>query len=645
VSLNATSSPEASLPQHYNPQYLIQGTWTSPVTNKLLLQAAIGIAVNNPYRYHLPSSDNGGRPATPEDVSSITEQSTGFIYRANPSLNIGSGYGRYWSTNWTYKASAAYVTGTHSAKAGMQMSRMTSDLNEFVNNSMNYYFRNGRPSQLQQFAVDADGVNYLAAGFDIGLFAQDQWVLNRLTLNLGARLDHANFWTQAGHENAGRFTPARDYPGVKDVPNFYDFNPRIGGSYDLFGNGKTALKGTIGRYVEAISSGTFTVVANPLSATVLSVTRTWTDPNFPNDLVNGDVFPACDLNNPLANGDCGQISDLNFGSNAKVTTKFDDSASKGFQTRGENWETAVSVQHELTAGVSLNAGYFRRWFGNQRVTQNVALKDSDFTSYCVTAPVDSRLPGGGGNQICGFYDVNPAAFSTIAQNAIKTVDDFGKVDEVYDGIDLTATARLPRGITVAGGVNSGRTRFNYCYANNLPTLTNNIVLGSGIAFGPAQTYAAGATPGRTPGFCDQNPPFLAQYKGYVVYPLPWWGIRTSATVQSLPGNPVYAGRVYTSAEILPSLGRNLAAGSASTVVLDLLPQGAKYLDRLNQVDLRTTKVFKAGSRVSVTANFDLYNLFNANNVLAVNTRYGANWLQPTSILAGRLAKAGVQIDF
>ena len=452
--------------------------------------------------------------------------------------------------------------------------------------------------------------------------------MKQLTLNLGTRVDRVNAWVKPQHEDAGRFAPARDYGRVPDVPSFWNISPRVGASYDLFGNGKTAIKATLGRFVEAVSSATLSRAVNPIQASVFSVTRVWHDDN-------NDFVPDCDLNNSLANGECNQISDLNFGNANRVTTRYDDAVIKGFQRQGYNWETSVSFQHELLPNVSVNTGYFRRWFGNQRVTENTALKPSDYTTYCVTTPVDSRLPGGGGQQLCGFYDINPVPFSTVInQNVITTPGSLGNgtLEEVYDGVDVTANARLPQGIVLSGGFNTGRTRLNYCYASNLPN----------VAGQPGS--ASGATAPRNSAFCDVRPPFLIQAKGFVVYPLPIWGLQTSLTLQSIPGNPIYAGGVFTSSQILPSLGRNLSAGATGQVILDMIPQGEKYTDRLYQVDFRTTKIFKVG-RMRVNGMFDLYNLFNVNTVLTLNTRYGPNWLAPSYILPGRLAKVGVQLDF
>jgi outer membrane receptor protein involved in Fe transport len=76
----------------------------------------------------------------------------------------------------------------------------------------------------------------------------------------------------------------------------------------------------------------------------------------------------------------------------------------------------------------------------------------------------------------------------------------------------------------------------------------------------------------------------------------------------------------------------------------LVKPGTEYAGRLHQVDFRGTKTFRLGTR-RIMANVDLYNLFNTSPVLALNNTYGANWLQPTQILQGRLVKFGAQLDF
>ena len=69
-----------------------------------------------------------------------------------------------------------------------------------------------------------------------------------------------------------------------------------------------------------------------------------------------------------------------------------------------------------------------------------------------------------------------------------------------------------------------------------------------------------------------------------------------------------------------------------------------FEDRLNQVDLRFSKTFKLG-RTKIQGMFDIYNLFNASTVLAINANYGPSWLRPSNILGARLFKFGAQLDF
>jgi hypothetical protein len=65
----------------------------------------------------------------------------------------------------------------------------------------------------------------------------------------------------------------------------------------------------------------------------------------------------------------------------------------------------VGIQHEVFRGTSVDVSYNRRAGRNFRVTRSLAVDPSaDFSPFCVTAPSDARLPGGGGYQVCGLYD-------------------------------------------------------------------------------------------------------------------------------------------------------------------------------------------------------------------------------------------------
>jgi hypothetical protein len=219
---------------------------------------------------------------------------------------------------------------------------------------------------------------------------------------------------------------------------------------------------------------------------------------------------------------------------------------------------------------------------------------------------------------------------------------YGKAEDVYDGVDVNMNVRLRGGVSVSGGASWGRERWNTCFATSDPSINYpdaRTITTSGV------TGAATVTAPRTKEFCDVRPPFAPNVKFLAVYPLPWWGLQTSATYQGLPGQHITATRVYTNAEIAPSLGRTLASGANGTVTLDLMPPATRYTERLNQTNFRLTKSFRFGNSGRIQAMLDLYNLLNANSLLVINTAFNANWPAPVSVLQGRMVKFGTQIDF
>jgi hypothetical protein len=235
-----------------------------------------------------------------------------------------------------------------------------------------------------------------------------------------------------------------------------------------------------------------------------------------------------------------------------------------------------------------------------------------------------------------MYDVNPNKFGAV-NNLVVPASTFGTQTDVYNGVDVNVNARLQHGILVSGGFNVGHEVSDNCYLANLPNVSNQ-------SANAIPQIPGVLTQAARPGFCHVAPPWQPQVKAFVTYPLPWWGVRTSATYQSLPGPEIDASYVATNAQIAPSLGRNLSAGAAGTATIDLIPFGTVFGDRLHQVDFRLAKSVVVG-RARISPSLDLYNLFNASTILGINTRYGPAWLTPTQILPGHLFKFGAQVDF
>jgi hypothetical protein len=111
------ASPEAYGAQfNLSSQLLLQGTWSSPRTNKLLLEGGASYTGN---RWPYPSPGDEKRPEfaanSTEDIS-ILELSTNFRYNAKGYYSIQDD-----EPTITQRFSASYVTGSHTFKVGVQV--------------------------------------------------------------------------------------------------------------------------------------------------------------------------------------------------------------------------------------------------------------------------------------------------------------------------------------------------------------------------------------------------------------------------------------------------------------------------------------------------------------------------------------------
>ena len=169
------------------------------------------------------------------------------------------------------------------------------------------------------------------------------------------------------------------------------------------------------------------------------------------------------------------------------------------------------------------------------MNDNTRVTPANYNPYCVTMPTDSRLPGGGGNQLCGFYDV-AIAKSGVVQNNVTFSSNFGKEMDIFNGVDVTAQVRLPNGAQISGGISTGREESARCFAIDSPGGPSVLSLSGATQPGAATAGTAGnGYSSWRSDWCDIKPPFQTQLKLLGSYPLPWYGIQVSGTFQVVPG--------------------------------------------------------------------------------------------------------------
>ena len=583
--LGATTTLEAShklwTPSGQTPQL----KWMQTTTNKLMLEAGITLYDLNFRREPQPGV---GRLDLPR-----FEIATG-VSSGTYAGTMDSG-----SKNWTSTASASYVTGSHSFKTGVNYGwgrRLRSWPSPNPADILQLRFNNGVPAQVQVRNTPIDeSIERMNA--DLGLYAQDAWTINRLTLNIGARYDYFNAEVPALSAPASQWVAARDRPAVKNVPNWHDWAIRLAGAYDLFGTGKTALKVNASKYVASAALG-FAENFNTLTAA--TETRTWNDADGNRSVLdaNGNL-----QRNEIIGGTA------NFGQ-ASGTDRPDPALQREY-----NWEYGATIQHELFPRVSVSGGYHRRTYGNLAVTDNLNLSVDDWTPFTITAPVDDRLPGGGGFPIT-MYTLNTNKVGAATDN-LRTFST--KNSRVYNGVDLNVNARIGQTAFLLGGITHERLVSTSCDQRDNPNSLR---------------------------FCDSSGPYRTLFKIAGSYELPY-AIQVSGSFISRPGISVSANYTVTSA----IAGRPIVGSTAGAaqISVNLIQPGTMFTDYLNTLDFRLARTFRVG-RYRMQALVDVYNLLNAGTVTTVNTTFGAVaatrvWNNPLTIQTSRYLRFGGQFTF
>jgi hypothetical protein len=504
----------------------------------------------------------------------------------------------------------SYITGTHSLKTGIQWGFGPFVTFGDLNGDLIQLYRNGRPDGVQVYNTPRQAREFLNA--DLGIFAQDSWRLDRLTLNYGVRFEYFNGEISEQSAPAGRFVPARHFDRVSCMPCWFDVAPRFGAAYDLLGDARTAVKVTANKYMAGQALG-FAQRYNPFSTQ--TDVRRWDD-------ANGDDIAQ--------DHEIGPSNDARFGL-ATLTRRPDPDIGREY-----DWEYSAGIHHEIVPGVSVGATWFHRDTFNMTKSVNGPFTAADYTIVNVVSPLDGA--------VIPVYNLDPAKRGLIDRVDVNSTDRSVR-SLSYSGVELSATARLGPA-TVFGGWTLDRSVLNHCdelenWGNLSPVIYDAATVN---AQQPKADYH----------FCNQSSlglPFLHEFKMSGTYLLPWQ-LQVNLAFQSYAGALLPTrwsiGRTTRYAEhcigpctpgalVIPNM-------TATTYVLDLTPPGTHYYERLNQLDLGLRKIVTVRG-VRLSGQVDVFNITNSSYVKSQTTTFGPSLGQVLSTLQPRTMRLAMQVHF
>ena len=563
--------------------------WTSPVTNRLMLEAGWGASVQSrntgtyqPGVRHVRDTPAWYANASRQDL--VTGIRT--VASAGETNTI--------EQLFTWMTSASYVTGSHTIKVGSQWRYGVNSVVTESNADLIQRYRNGVPDSVQvrnSPLYVREGALKLNA--DLGVYAQDSWRFRRLTLNPGVRFYYLHEAVDAGVAPAGRFVPARQFAGIPDLLDWKNIAPRFGAAYDLTGDSKTAVKFSFSKYYASVTNQYSSY--RPLSAQ--TDIRNWSDCAF---LTGTSTCNPALIGAPGYHDDIAQDNEIGPTTNTKFGLAPEKRRDADLK-RPFNLEYNVSVDRQLLPNLSVTGAWFRRDVFDLAKARNLLIAPSDYAAFQVANPLTSEP--------LTIYNLSRAKLG-LSDILDTTATDRTLNRRGYTGFEASFNVRLPRGAALFGGWWADKNLTVACDGDDPNTLS----------------------------YCDQSAlaiPFVHNYKLAGSVPLPF-GVQIGTSVQSYAGDPLTVNWVVP-ANLFPG-------GRTQSVTVPLIAPGTKYLKRWTQVDVSFRKLFTVGKQ-RLEGSLDVFNALNSNVVLAQNQSFGSTLDQPSQILQPRLLRVSAQWKF
>ena len=609
--MQANYDPETAATVWNSPAYHTMGLkWTSPLTGRLFLEAGFS---NNTEYYTNEYREGIEKPrGTAEWFASAAkdEVDLGGYTRTGPTNLTQSPKAYYWN------AAATYVHGDHTIKFGANMRWGTFFHTRDANADLIQRYRS-TPTGIRWSVPDSVRIRNtpLVSGErlnrDLGIYVQDSWRINRLTANLGLRWETLEAQVLAGRSPAGRFVPAREFDEVRQLPSWNDLAPRLALVYDLFGNGRTALKYSLNRYNLSRTTG-IAENYNPLRSETFDLP--WRDVNG-NDIADGAL---------RCTGYPSAACEIDF---SNMPTNFGVAALNEYGRYPRTWnlESGVEIQHELFSGVSASVSWWKGNLNNLVTTINQSFTTADYTPYTWYNPLTGQP-----------FEVFARTLQARPTRNLDTYDPERK--NPYESFNFESRWRIPGGGQVFGGVAFERERFKNCTSPddpNYPSTTSTQMNGRAL--------------------CDETTldiPFRPSWKASATKEI-GWGVNVSMAFQN-NSSPV-SSRVMTVTRGVTRYPASCPAPCPAGQVImpsnvfgqpsmtyNLEPIRATSVERIVQLDFKVSRTFRFG-RYSVLPTFEVFNINNSDAIISYITTnaLSSNYLAPNSIMQGRMYGVGI----
>jgi hypothetical protein len=394
------NEPVSSVEQTTGLNYIGQIKWSAPISNRLLTEVSVFTLPVN-YNLQFQKDADPGAIATFDQIRSVF---TGVSPRQDTNT----------ARMYTYAGFVSYVTGAHNLKMGTQIRRGWSQELFETRGDIVQIVSNGVPHSVR---LVNNPSGHKESGANTGVYIQDSWTIGRVTVNPGVRYERFVMSIPAQGGGAGRWVPSRDFPAQDNIVNWNSVSPRLGIAWDVFGDGRTAVKGGLSRY-DRLAGIT---IVQPLNLKNIAFqTCPWAD-------TNSDLRAQV---NEIAMERCTGSLQPSLG--------FVDPDLK----RPHQWEYTATVQRQIGANTSVMVGYYGRRFWNLYTTVNDAVPLTAYTPVTIANPLT--------NQPMTVYNQDPATRGQV-RNVLKNIPE---LKQRYHGVEFQFNTRLSNA-TVFGGLTIG----------------------------------------------------------------------------------------------------------------------------------------------------------------------------------------------